>query len=207
MLLTSGTTGPPKGAPRQLSSPFAAAKFLDRVPLRMGERTVFGAPLFHGTGLSQFLLTWALGSTTITHRKFAPQQVLESLQKYRAEALVLVPTMLQRLLDLGDDAIRGYDTSALRIVFVAGSALSPEVGNHTLDLFGDVLYNLYGSTEVAVASVATPQDWKQAPGTVGRVPVGCKVAIYDDHGKKISQPDVTGRVFVGSGLIFLPCSS
>jgi fatty-acyl-CoA synthase len=202
VLLTSGTTGTPKGAARQVSSPFAAAQFLDRIPLRPRERTLFGAPLFHGTGLSQFLLTLALGSTTIVRRRFDPVATLEALAKYRAETLVVVPTMLQRLLNLDEAVIRGYDTSALRILFCAGSALPPEVGNRATELFGDVVYNLYGSTEVAVATVATPKDWRKAPGTVGRSPVGCTVALYDDAGKRITEPDVIGRVFVGSGLRF-----
>ncbi|MGH8860128.1 MAG: acyl-CoA synthetase [Jatrophihabitantaceae bacterium] len=202
VLLTSGTTGTPKGAARQVSSPFAAAQFLDRVPLGLNERTFFGAPLFHGTGLSQFLLTLALGSTTVTRRKYDPRKTLEMVEKYRCETLVLVPTMLQRMLEMDDDEIRKYDTSALKIIFLAGSALAPEVGNHAMELFGDVVYNLYGSTEVAVASVATPADWRKAPGTVGKVPVGCKVHIYDDDGRLITKPDVTGRIFVGSGLKF-----
>ena len=202
VLLTSGTTGTPKGAARQVSSPFAAAQFLDRVPLGMNERTFFGAPLFHGTGLSQFLLTLALGSTTVTRRKYDPRKTLEMVAEYRCETLVLVPTMLQRMLEMDDAEIRGYDTSSLKIIFLAGSALAPEVGNHAMELFGDVVYNLYGSTEVAVASVATPEDWKKAPGTVGKVPVGCKVHIYDDGGNRITEPNVTGRIFVGSGLKF-----
>ena len=202
VLLTSGTTGTPKGAARQVSSPFAAAQFLDRVPLGLNQRTFFGAPLFHATGLSQFLLTLALGSTTVTRRKYDPKKTLEMVEKYRCETLVLVPTMLQRMLQLPDEEIRKYDTSSLRVLFLAGSALAPEVGNHAMELFGDVVYNLYGSTEVAVATVATPADWKRAPGTVGRVPVGCKVHIYDDAGKRITEPDVTGRIFVGSGLKF-----
>ncbi|HZZ96645.1 MAG TPA: acyl-CoA synthetase [Jatrophihabitantaceae bacterium] len=202
VLLTSGTTGTPKGASRQVSSPFAAAQFLDRVPLGLNERTFFGAPLFHGTGLSQFLITLALGSTTITRRKFDPRKTLEAIQEYKCETLVLVPTMLQRLLQLGDDAIKEFDTSSLRIIFLAGSAVAPEVGNHAMELFGDVVYNLYGSTEVAVATVATPEDWKKAPGTVGKVPVGCKVHLYDDNDKRITKPNETGRIFVGSGLKF-----
>jgi fatty-acyl-CoA synthase len=202
VLLTSGTTGTPKGASRQVSSPFAAAQFLDRVPLGLNERTFFGAPLFHGTGLSQFLLTLALGSTTITRRKFDPRKTLEMLEEYKCETLVLVPTMLQRLLQLGDDEIEKFDTSALKIIFLAGSAVAPEVGTHAMELFGDVVYNLYGSTEVAVASVATPEDWKKAPGTVGKVPVGCKVHLYDDDDKRITKPNETGRIFVGSGLKF-----
>ena len=202
VLLTSGTTGTPKGASRQVSSPFAAAQFLDRVPLGLNERTFFGAPLFHGTGLSQFLITLALGSTTITRRKFDPRKTLEAIQEYKCETLVLVPTMLQRLLQLGDDEIKKFDTSSLKIIFLAGSAVAPEVGNHAMELFGEVVYNLYGSTEVAVATVATPEDWKKAPGTVGKVPVGCKVHLYDDNDKRITKPNETGRIFVGSGLKF-----
>jgi fatty-acyl-CoA synthase len=202
VLLTSGTTGTPKGAARRVSSPFAAAQFLDRIPLQPRERTFLGAPLFHGTGLSQFLLTLALGSTTIMRRRFDPLQTLEMMQKYRVEALVVVPTMLQRILNLGDDVIRRYDLSPLRIIFCAGSALPPDAGNRAMQLWGDVVYNLYGSTEVAVAAVATPEDWKLAPGTVGRVPVGCRVALYDGEGKPVKGVGTIGRVFVGSGLKF-----
>ena len=202
VLLTSGTTGTPKGAPRHVTSPFAAAQLLDRIPLQPGERTFFGAPLFHGTGLSQFLITLALGSTTIVRRRFDPIATLEALARYRVEELVVVPTMLQRILNLGADEIRKHDTSTLRIIFCAGSALPPEVGTRAMELFGDVVYNLYGSTEVAIATVATPEDWKAAPGTVGRSPVGCKVRLYDDAGRRITSPETIGRVFVGSGLKF-----
>jgi fatty-acyl-CoA synthase len=202
VLLTSGTTGTPKGAPRQVSSPFVAAQFLDRIPVRPGERTFLGAPLFHGTGLSQFLLALTLGSTTLVRRRFDARATLDTLARYRVEELVVVPTMLQRILNLGADEIRSYDTSALRIIFSAGSALPPEVGTRAMELFGDVLYNLYGSTEVAVATVATPEDWHRAPGTVGRAPVGCIVRLYDDAGRRITTPDTIGRVFVGSGLRF-----
>ena len=203
VLLTSGTTGTPKGAARQVSSPFAAAQFLDRVPLGLNEAHLLRrAAVPRHRGLSQFLLTLALGSTTITRRKYDPRKTLEMVEKYKCETLVLVPTMLQRMLELDDDEITKYDTSSLKIIFLAGSALAPEVGNHAMKLFGDVVYNLYGSTEVAVASVATPADWKKAPGTVGKVPVGCKVHIYDEDGKRITEPDVTGRIFVGSGLKF-----
>ncbi|WP_285612229.1 acyl-CoA synthetase [Actinokineospora globicatena] len=202
VLLTSGTTGTPKGAPRQVRSPLAAAQFLDRIPLRTGEATVLAAPLFHATGFSQFIISFALGSRVVLRRRFDPEATLAAIAEHRATALVLVPTMLQRVLDLGDDVISRYDTTSLRIVFTAGSALSPELGNRATRVFGDVVHNLYGSTEVSVASVATPQDWREAPGTVGKPPVGCKVALYDADGKPVTAPEVTGRVFAGSGLAF-----
>ncbi|RSM48261.1 acyl-CoA synthetase [Amycolatopsis balhimycina DSM 5908] len=202
VLLTSGTTGTPKGAPRPHTSALASAQFLDRIPLRSNEATYMGAPLFHGTGLSQFILSFALGSKVVMRRKFNPEEALRGVAEYRCTALVLVPTMLQRIVDLPKDVREKYDTSALRIVFVAGSALSPDLGNRANEAFGPVVHNLYGSTEVAVATVATPEDWAKAPGTVGRAPVGCKVALYDEKGGKITEPHVTGRVFVGSGLSF-----
>ncbi|MFC5289040.1 acyl-CoA synthetase [Actinokineospora guangxiensis] len=202
VLLTSGTTGTPKGAPRQVRSPLAAAQFLDRVPLRARECTVLGAPLFHATGLSQFILSFALGSAVVLRRRFDPETVLADIAANRASAVVLVPTMLQRILDLGPDVLAAYDTSSLRIVFVSGSALSPELGNRATKAFGEVIHNLYGSTEVAVAAVATPEDWKAAPGTVGKPPVGCRVVLYDAGGRPVTEPGATGRVFVGSGLSF-----
>ncbi|MEV7551000.1 acyl-CoA synthetase [Amycolatopsis sp. NPDC089917] len=202
ILLTSGTTGTPKGAPRPHTSALASAQFLDRIPLRTGEATYMGAPLFHGTGLSQFILSFALGSKVVMRRKFVPEETLRGVAESRCTTLVLVPTMLQRIVDLPEEVRAKYDTSSLRIIFVAGSALSPDLGNRATAAFGDVVHNLYGSTEVAVATVATPEDWRKAPGTVGRAPVGCKVALYDEKGGKITEPHVTGRVFVGSGLSF-----
>ncbi|MFJ9787176.1 acyl-CoA synthetase [Amycolatopsis sp. NPDC101161] len=202
VLLTSGTTGTPKGAPRPHTSALASAQFLDRIPLRSNEATYMGAPLFHGTGLSQFILSFALGSKVVMRRKFTPEEALRGVAEHKCTALVLVPTMLQRIVDLPKDVREKYDTSSLRIIFVAGSALSPDLGNRANEAFGPVVHNLYGSTEVAVATVATPEDWAKAPGTVGRAPVGCKVALYDEKGRKITEPHVTGRVFVGSGLSF-----
>ncbi|MEV5719713.1 acyl-CoA synthetase [Amycolatopsis mediterranei] len=202
VLLTSGTTGTPKGAPRPHTSALASAQFLDRIPLRSNEATYMGAPLFHGTGLSQFILSFALGSKVVMRRKFNPEEALRGVAEHKCTALVLVPTMLQRIVDLPKEVRQKYDTSALRIIFVAGSALSPDLGNRANEAFGPVVHNLYGSTEVAVATVATPEDWAKAPGTVGRAPVGCKVALYDAKGGKITEPNVTGRVFVGSGLSF-----
>jgi len=202
VLLTSGTTGTPKGAPRQVRSPLAAAQFLDRIPLRAGEATVLAAPLFHATGISQFIISFALHSAVVLRRRFDPEATLRMIQANRATALVLVPTMLQRIMDLGPEVLGKYDTSSLRVVFTAGSALSPELGNRASKVFGDVIHNLYGSTEVSVATVATPADWRAAPGTVGKPPVGCKVVLYDDRGTAITEPGVTGRIFAGSGLAF-----
>ncbi|WP_127784431.1 acyl-CoA synthetase [Rhodococcus sp. X156] len=202
VLLTSGTTGTPKGAPRQVRSPLASAHFLERIPLRRGEATFLAAPIFHGTGLSQFLIMMGLGSTTVVRRRFDAEATLAAVARHRCTALVLVPTMLQRILDLGPEVLARHDTSCLRIIFTAGSALSPALGERATAEFGEVIHNLYGSTEVAVATVATPADWRAAPGTVGRPPHGCTVKLFDAEGHEVTAPHTQGRIFAGSGLAF-----
>ena len=202
VLLTSGTTGTPKGAPREKTSPLASAQFLDRVPLRRGQTMVMAAPAFHGTGISQLGLALALGQTVVLQRRFDPAQTVELLAANRADSLVVVPTMLQRIIDLGPDTLARYDTTNLSIIFAAGSAISPDLCRRTTEAFGHVLHNLYGSTECAVATVATPADLARAPGTAGRAPVTCHVALYDDNGTRITEPGVVGRIFVSSGLSF-----
>ncbi|MFG3522471.1 acyl-CoA synthetase [Nocardia nova] len=203
VILTSGTTGTPKGAPRDKVSPLQSAQFLDRIPLPRDATMVMAAPIFHGTGLSQCTLGWALGNRIVfRQRKFDPVRTLAAVAEYGAATLVLVPTMLQRIVDLDESVLRQYDTSSLEVIFAAGSSISPDLSRRTADVFGDVLYNLYASTEVAVAAVATPRDMREAPGTVGRPPVGCRVAIYDSDRNPVTTPGVVGTIFVSSGLSF-----
>jgi len=202
VLLTSGTTGTPKGAPRRIRSALTAAEFLDRIPYRRGQATMIVAPLFHATGVSQMAVMLALGSVTVLSRRFDPGTTLDRIQRYGCTGLVLVPTMLRRILDLGEGVIARYDTGSLRVLLCSGSALSPDLGNRALRTFGGVLYNLYGSTEAAVATVATPWDWHRAPGTVGQAPTGCQVRLYDDAGNQVTEPYQRGRIFVGSMLTF-----
>lgn len=202
VLLTSGTTGTPKGAPREHTSPLASAQFLDRVPLRRGQTMVMAAPIFHGTGVSQFALALGLQNTVVMHRRFDAENTLRLVARHRADTVVLVPTMLQRILDLGPQTVADYDTSTLKIVFAAGSAISPELSRRTQQSFGPVLHNLYGSTEVAVATVATPEDLARAPGTAGRPPVTCRVELFDNDGRSVDGIGEIGRIFVSSGLSF-----
>jgi fatty-acyl-CoA synthase len=202
VLLTSGTTGAPKGAPRETVSPLQTAQLLDRIPWPRASAYCVAAPLFHATGLAACTVGLTLGNHVILARRYDPEATLASIEKHRAAALVVVPTMLARILDLGPDVLERYDTSSLGVVFASGSSLSPELCRRTADAFGDVLYNQYGSTEVAVAAVATPAELRQAPGTIGRPPVGCTLAAYDEQRRRITTPGRTGTLFVSSRLSF-----
>lgn len=198
VLLTSGTTGTPKGAPRadprSLTIPGAV---LERMPMRAREATVVAPPLFHGTGLLIALLTISLGSKLVLRRRFDAAQFLDDIERHHATGVCVVPVMLQRMLALGEDEIRGRDLSSLRVVFSAGSQLPAEVALKAMDLLGDVIYNLYGSTEVSVVTLATPADIRAAPTSVGKPALGAHVKILDERGNELPQGQ-TGRIFVGT---------
>lgn len=201
-LLTSGTSGTPKGAPRGKTSPLFSAQLLDRVPRRSTQTCYVAAPVFHGTGLGQAVLSLGLGNRLVLRRKFDPEETLRVVQRYRCDVLVVVPTMLQRILALPGDVLDKYDTSSLRIVFASGSAMAPDLVTRAMDRFGPVLYNLYGSTELAVMTVATPEDLVHDPATAGRPPVGCRVALYDESGNPVTTPGTIARIFAGNMLTF-----
>jgi fatty-acyl-CoA synthase len=202
ILLTSGTTGTPKGAPR--SEPRSLAPLgalLSRVPLKARRVTVLPAPMFHTLGFAHALLAVGFGCTLVVRRRFDPAAVLQDLSDHQAAALIVVPVMLQRLVDLDEDAFKDKDLSKLEVIFVAGSQLGAELCERVTAAFGPVVYNLYGSTEVAYATVATPADLAEEPGCVGHAVRGAVVKIFDDHGRELPAGN-TGRIFVGNAFQF-----
>jgi acyl-CoA synthetase (AMP-forming)/AMP-acid ligase II len=202
VILTSGTTGSPKGAARkQPDSIEPAAALFSKIPLRARETTVIAAPMFHSWGFAHFTLALALGSTLVLRRHFDPEETLRAVSQQRATALAVVPVMLQRILDLGAETIARYDAHSLKVIAVSGSALPGELATRAMDTFGDVLYNLYGSTEVAWATIATPEDLRAAPGTAGRPPIGTIVKLLDDDGREVKTGQV-GRIFVANEMMF-----
>ena len=201
-MLTSGTTGTPKGAKR--GSPegmMPIASMLSRIPFQAGERTMIAAPMFHSWGLGQFQLGLILGTTYVLNRRFDPEATLRAIAEHRCTTLAVVPIMMQRILALPDEVKRKYDLSSLRITAASGSALQGHLATEWMDAFGDNLYNFYGSTEVAMATVATPEDMRAAPGTAGKAPLGTVVEILDPHGRPV-PPGETGRIFVANSISF-----
>ena len=197
-ILTSGTTGSPKGAPRGTPRSLSLlGGLLDKVPFRARQTTEVCVPMFHALGFMQAMVGVGFGSTVVVRRRFEPEQTLDSLEEHGASAMVVVPVMLRRILDLGEDEIKSRDLSALRIIFSSGSALGADLATRALEVFGPVVYNLYGSTEIAYATIATPKDLEADPGTVGKVVRGSVVKIFDDDGHELPAGQ-TGRIFVGN---------
>ena len=185
-VLTSGTTGTPKGAARSVPRSLGAVgAVLERVPFRTGQTVELCAPMFHSLGFATMMFGIGMGDTLVVRRRFSPEATLRSVERHRADNLVVVPVMLQRMLD--DPACDEVDLSSLSVVFVGGSQLGSALCTRALRRLGPVLYNLYGSTEVAYASIATPDDLALSPATVGRVLRGSVVRILDDDGRPVAD--------------------
>jgi fatty-acyl-CoA synthase len=202
IILTSGTTGTPKGANRSTPPTLAPiGGVLSHVPFKSGEVTSLPAPMFHALGYLHATIAMMLGTTLVLRRRFKPATVLEDIEKYKVTAVVVVPVMLSRMVDALDAMERKPNLSSLRIIFVSGSQLGAELAQRALKDFGPVIYNLYGSTEIAFATIARPKDLSINPATVGPVVKGVKVKILDDNGNEVPQGEV-GRIFVGNFFPF-----
>ncbi|BBZ79106.1 acyl-CoA synthetase [Mycolicibacterium anyangense] len=202
IILTSGTTGTPKGATRNAPPSLAPiGGVLSSVPFKAGEVTSLPSPMFHALGYLHATIALTMGTTLVLHRRFKPATVLEDVPKHKVTAIVVVPVMLSRMLDALEKMADKPDLSSLRIVFVSGSQLGAELATRAMKSLGPVIYNLYGSTEVALATIASPADLQKNPATVGRVVRGTRIRILDDNGAELPQGEV-GRIFVGNSFPF-----
>ncbi|SFN52344.1 AMP-binding protein [Actinomadura madurae] len=202
IMLSSGTTGRPKGArrpPRPGLWPLAS--MTSRIPLRSRQTMIVEAPLFHTWGYAAMQMAWALRAPVVLHRRFDPEQTLRAVSSHRDVTVFAVPVMLQRVLELAPEVRGMYDTSSLRIAALSGAALPGDLATRFMDAFGDRLYNVYGSTEASWVSIATPRDLRLDPRTAGRPPRNTKLSILDDQGRPLGR-SIRGHIFAANELLF-----
>jgi fatty-acyl-CoA synthase len=195
VLLTSGTTGTPKGARRSGGGPDELAGMLEAIPWRGGETVVVAAPMFHAWGFGQLVIAATMTCTVVMRRRFDPEATLALVDEHRATGLSVVPVMLERIMDLPADVLDRYSLSSLRFVSASGSRMRPESVIAFMDRFGDLVHNSYNATEAGQISVAGPADLRRAPDTAGRAVRGTLLRIVDDEGVSLG-PDQVGRIVV-----------
>ncbi len=201
VILTSGTTGTPKGAPRKEAGISNAVALMSRLPLKARWRTHIAAPLFHTWGFAHLFLGMLLGSTVVLRRKFDPEDALKTIREQECDSFIVIPVMLQRILQLPPEVLDSVELPSLKMVASSGSALPGDFALAWMDRFGDNLYNIYGSTEVAYASIATPEDLRQAPTSAGKPPYATVVKVLDPCGQPVPDGE-SGRIFVSNSMLF-----
>lgn len=203
VIQTSGTTGRPKGAQRNAAAAGlrSLANLIGVVPYHRSDTILCPAPLFHSFGLATFTFATALGASLVLPEKFDARESLELIERHRATAASFVPVMISRILDLDDDEKTAHDLSSLRIVLASGSSMSPELRTSAMQLFGDVLYDLYGSTEAGWVAIARPEDIKTKPRSVGRPVPGIEIAVFSPEGDRLGSSR-SGQIFARSDVSF-----
>jgi acyl-CoA synthetase (AMP-forming)/AMP-acid ligase II len=207
VILSSGTTGTPKGAKRSIDRDKAKAGMaanmavVERIPIRAGQITLISAPLFHTWGLTNFLVCSLMSSPMVLRERFDPVDVVTILSRERVQTYVAVPAMLQRILEVPQDVRRRHPAPRLRVTALSGSALPGGLATRWMDAYGDNLYSLYGSTEVAAVAIADPSDLRAAPDTAGPPVPAVDVKLLDTDGNEVKQGE-SGRIFVRSGMLF-----
>ena len=192
VLMSSGTTGIPKGIVRpEPRMPFVVAGYLEAIPWRAGDTVQLTASIFHTWGWSALQVALATRSTIVTRRIFDPEACFRDIERYRCDGLISSPIFFKQMLDLEEN----YDTSSLRYLASAGNAVTPSLLRRTTERFGPILANIYGSTELALAAAASPEQMQADPTTVGKIPPGTVLKLYDDQGSEV-RPGQTGRIFL-----------
>ncbi|MFC6881975.1 AMP-binding protein [Actinomadura yumaensis] len=202
IMLSSGTTGRPKGArrpPRPGLWPLAS--MTSRIPLRARQTMIIEAPLFHTWGYAALQMAWALRAPVVLHRRFDPERALATVAGHRDAVVFAVPVMVQRILDLPERVRRRHDASSLRFVALSGTALPGDLATRFMDAFGDRLYNVYGTTEASWVSIATPRDLRTDPRTAGRPPRNTALAILDARGRPLGRSTI-GEIHAANELLF-----
>jgi fatty-acyl-CoA synthase len=141
-----------------------------------------------------------LGATIVLMDEFDPERFLQMIEKHRVTTTVLVPTMLHRVLKLGDDVIKKYDTRSLRALFCTSAPLPGPDSDRAMELFGDIVFNLYGSTETGIVTLAHPEDLKRSPGTIGRAVADNEIRLLDDQGNEVPDGSV-GELFARNSML------
>jgi acyl-CoA synthetase (AMP-forming)/AMP-acid ligase II len=201
ILLTSGTTGTPKGAKHSGGGPEILKSILDRTPWRAEEPVVIVAPMFHAWGFSQLAFAASMACTIITRRKFDPEATLELVDRHRATGLCVVPVMFDRIMDLPEDVLRRYDGRSLRFAAASGSRMRPDVVIAFMNRFGDIIYNNYNATEAGMIATATPADLRAAPDTAGKPAEGTEIRILDADLRDVPTGQV-GTIYVRNSTQF-----
>lgn len=202
VVYTSGTTGKPKGAVRKFNKELlpAVLRFLGETPMRSDDVHLAACPLYHTTAFGFVAMSQILGATIVLLDEFQPQRFLDALEHHKVTTTVLVPTMLHRLLALGQDEIQRRDTRSLAALFCTSAPLPGPDSDLAMDLFGDIVWNLYGATETGVVTLARPEDLRRSPGTIGRAVPGNDIRLLDDEGRDVPEGRV-GELFTKNAML------
>ncbi|NRQ37599.1 AMP-binding protein [Nonomuraea sp. NN258] len=201
MLYTSGTTGRPKGVRRRLLDltpedlyPILLRKSWRHFGLPQGGVHLVCSQLYHSAPYGQAMMALQFGHSIVAPERFDAAETLALIERHRVTNAFMVPTMFHRLLAVPER--EKHDLSSLTHLFHGAAPCPPATKQAMIDWLGPVLWEYYGSTEAAVATMVSSQEWLARPGTVGRALDGMSFTIVGDDGREV-PPGEPGLVYIG----------
>jgi acyl-CoA synthetase (AMP-forming)/AMP-acid ligase II len=196
ILYTSGTTGRPKGAIRRPSDPALLAAMMRELDFGAGEVHLVTGPLSHAGPQAFAVLTHRMGGTLVVTRRFDAAEWLDLVSRHRVTSAFVAPVHLRRILALPDEALAAADLSSLRTLIVNAAPVPYALKQEVLTRMGEgFLYEVYGSTELGIATVLRPEDQLRKPGSCGLPYGGIGLKVVGADG--VDAPaGVPGELFI-----------
>ena len=198
LLFTSGTTGTPKPVDVRMGNVLASAVASSfRLGNCPGDRWLVTLSLHHTGGIAPLYRATLYGTTIVLREGFEAGPAADDIDRYDVTGVSLVPTMLERMLD-----VRGTLSDSLRVVLLGGAPATAELVERCQG-FSIPVYPTYGMTETASqVATAAPDEAFNDRGTVGRPLLWTDVEIVDDEGNPV-DPGERGEIVV-SGPTVVP---
>ena len=206
MFYSSGTTGRPKGIKPPLSaepfgSPGGLGILLEHVyGFTADTRYLVPAPLYHAAPTVWSIAAQRLGCTIVVMEQFDAQGALSDIEQFEITHAQFVPTHFVRMLKLDESVRTRYDLSSLQLVVHAAAPCPVEVKRQMMDWFGPIIWEYYAGSEGNGYVSASPQDWIDHPGTVGKI-LGGAVHVLDEDAHELKAGEV-GQLWFDNGAVF-----
>jgi fatty-acyl-CoA synthase len=187
VLLTGGTTGKSKEVIHQPSifnflNPFST--LLSRLHLVACNTAYIATPIYHGYGIAILFTFLALGKKVIIQEGFNATKACALIREHQVEVITVVPLMIHKMLRTNIE-----DLKSLTCIASGGAKLNTNLVEAVSSELGEVLYNLYGTSEVGLNIIATPQDLKCAVNTIGKEIKGVRLKVVD-QGKEVKDGEI-----------------
>ena len=160
-----------------------------------GDVNLLSVPLSHNTGFTTFAIGLVQGHHMVLMPRFDPHEFLRLVTEYRVTFLATVPTIMQRLLPVYRADADSYDLSSIRRFWHLAAPCPPAIKEAWIDILGpEVVWELYGGTELQALTFISGDQWLTHPGSVGVVVAG-EMKVLDDDGNEC-PPGVSGEIYM-----------